>query len=158
MAQNLPTAETVVFYLNQMRIPDTEKVRQAEAFLKNFLSSPDSVNILTQIMISHDDYCIRQMSALFLRKVIMEFWDQVNDQVREQFKSSILQYLRNEKHNLVRKAICGVISYIAHSEIQNNRSWDQIINDIRTVCVLLPPLVYLACLHSIPPAPIPTTV
>lgn len=73
-------------------------------------------------------------------------------------KSSILQYLRNEKHNLVRKAICGVISYIAHSEIQNNRSWDQIINDIRTVCVLLPPLVYLTRLYSIPPVPIPTTV
>ncbi|KAK8791050.1 hypothetical protein WA158_005681 [Blastocystis sp. Blastoise] len=133
--QSVPTRDQVVAAFQQMRIPDTIKVREAESFLKLFLGSVDSLPILIDILTSEPDDCNRQMSALFLRKVVMERWGELNDNLKEQFKETILVSLRREKIDLVRKAICGVVSTIAHIEIDNGQKWPQIVTLIKNYAV-----------------------
>ena len=47
-------------------------------------------------------------------------------------KSATLQYLKNEKNILVKRAICGMISAIASFEMESNQ-WPEVLAEITTV-------------------------
>lgn len=88
----------------------------------------------------------RQMAALFLRRVISIYWNEIDEASKEQsrewvnsftelVKSQILLALQREPFNLARRAICGVVSKLASMELAANR-WQEILVAMNNVRVL----------------------
>ena len=77
------------------------------------------------------------MAALFLRRVITIYWNEISTSDKEIswyrvillsgiVKSQLLEALKKEQFNLARRAICGVVSKLAAIELEAQR-WPEIL-------------------------------
>lgn len=68
------TPDQVTELLNALRCPDTEKIKQATAMLKTYFKQVEALSNLLFLMQNSPALEIRQMSCVYLRKVITSLW------------------------------------------------------------------------------------
>lgn len=87
------------------------------------------------------------MAALFLRKVILIYWDSIDIQNQNQcirichsfyllVKQFILDKMQQEPEELVRRAICGVVSVLA-AQLLKKGQWKEILDRMNTVLFMI---------------------
>lgn len=83
------------------------------------------------------------MAALFMRKVIVIFWDEIDSNNQNEcklfsnsihcvVKRCILEKMVTEQEDLVRRAICGVVSVLA-AYLLKRGEWPEILDRMNTV-------------------------
>mgnify|MGYP003904362379 CR=1 FL=1 len=68
------TPDQVTELLDALRCPDTDKIKQATAMLKPYFKQVQALSNLLFLMQNSPQTEIRQMSCVYLRKVITSLW------------------------------------------------------------------------------------
>ncbi|KAK2062026.1 ARM repeat-containing protein [Colletotrichum caudatum] len=104
----------LVQLLQASQIPDTEKVKAVTAELqKNYYSQPESLLLLIEITISHDDAAIRQLASVQALRLTPRHWSKLDADKRELAKKHILESILNDqsvssRHSKSRFLACAV--------------------------------------------------
>ncbi|KAJ2000309.1 hypothetical protein GGI04_004207 [Coemansia thaxteri] len=113
---------------------DTETIKTVTATLnQQFYCNAACVPALLTISKDHDQWQIRQLAAVELRKRISLLWDEIDGNTQEQMRQAILKAIVEETNDLARHGLARVISTIAKSDIPN-RKWDGLIQFLYTCC------------------------
>ncbi|WYZ41202.1 hypothetical protein EsH8_V_000097 [Colletotrichum jinshuiense] len=88
----------LVQLLQASQIPDTEKVKAVTAELqKNYYSQPESLLLLIEITISHEDAAIRQLSSVQCLRLTPRHWSKLPADKRELAKKHLLESILNDQ-------------------------------------------------------------
>ncbi|GKT59945.1 karyopherin kap123 [Colletotrichum tofieldiae] len=104
----------LVQLLQASQIPDTEKVKAVTAELqKNYYSQPESLLLLIEVTISHDDAAIRQLASVQALRLTPRHWSKLPADKRELAKKHILESILNDqsassRHSKSRLLACAV--------------------------------------------------
>ena len=108
-----------------MSTADTERVKAATARLKkDYYTSPESLGLLLQLLISHENAQLRQLAATQARSLVPRHWSAVPSAHKAEVRSRLLQSTLNEESSLVRHAAARVISAVAKIDIENEEWTD----------------------------------
>ena len=131
MNGNMSELDSILAAFGNMRVNNTEIMKQAEAAILEYMHNPSCVNSFFAILLHCDTPVYRQMAALFLRRVIGIYWSGMSSQDKEEIKSQVLKALRKEPFHLARRAICGVVSKIGSIELEAQQ-WPEVLNAINS--------------------------
>ncbi|KAK1471051.1 hypothetical protein CCUS01_06165 [Colletotrichum cuscutae] len=88
----------LVQLLQASQIPDTEKVKAVTAELqKNYYSKPESLLLLIEITVSHDDAAIRQLASVQALRLTPRHWTKIDASQREAAKKHILDSILSDQ-------------------------------------------------------------
>ena len=104
-----PSAEELEAFLGQMLVPSTETLKQQTKFFKQYLKQSNCVlELLMRIELSPNP-SIRQLAAVYLRKVMQKHWKSIAPEAQGQVKLGLLELLMRESEALVKRNIANVI-------------------------------------------------
>ncbi|XP_019849477.1 PREDICTED: importin-4-like [Amphimedon queenslandica] len=113
--------------------PDTEVIRQATAELRSIYKNPSLLNSLCHVMLHSEDPHIRQLSAVVLRKKLVQTWRRLSVEDRESLKNIFIESLSSEMHQLVLRSVANLVSVIASHEFSHNQ-WPELSQFIMKSC------------------------
>jgi hypothetical protein len=118
---NLEQLESV---LKKLLMPDSKVIKDAEAVLKVFTSSPNCILPLFTLLTKPNEVStgVRHMASIIVRHKMEDFWSKLDDNTHEGLKNGLLEVLVKEPQTLVRNSIMRVIGIIAESEVPSD-SW-----------------------------------
>ncbi|OLN87098.1 putative importin subunit beta-4 [Colletotrichum chlorophyti] len=88
----------LVQLLQASQIPDTEKVKAVTAELqKNYYSQPESLLLLIDITVSHEDAGIRQLASVQALRLTPRHWAKLPADQRELAKKHLLESILNDQ-------------------------------------------------------------
>ena len=99
--------------LSQTLVPDNAIIKQAEDALKVVVKDPHSVEALLSQCIASANPGVRQVAAVQLRKSVQRHWPVLDAAARSTIKGLLLERIRDESVNLVRKNVASVASMVA---------------------------------------------
>jgi hypothetical protein len=103
------TTETLSQYLACLFRPDTEVVKQATKVLKQYFKREQALENLLILMASSPDQNIRQVSCVYLRKIITNLWLKLPAGDQAQTKNLLLTRFQQEPVTVIKKNIADVI-------------------------------------------------
>ena len=103
------TPETLTPILSQLFQPDTTIVVQATAILKQHFKTVKAVENLLVLMSTAQDQNLRQISCVYLRKLIPRLWGNLTVDNQFTTKNLLLERFLNEPVTIVKKNIAEVI-------------------------------------------------
>ncbi|KAJ1941977.1 hypothetical protein EC988_006616, partial [Linderina pennispora] len=113
---------------------DTSTIQQATNSLKQqFYSKPVCIPALLSIAKDNEQWQIRQLAVVELRKQITAQWDSVDDATTEQIREMVLKMIVEEQNELTRHGLARVISSIAKIDIPNQK-WGNLIQFLYQCC------------------------
>lgn len=86
---------------------------------KEFYPQPESLALLIQLITSHENPDLRQLSAVEARSLVAKHWTKVPAQQRPHVRTQLLQATISEEKALVRHASARVISAIAKIDLED---------------------------------------
>ncbi len=111
--------------LGKLFQPNTEAIKQATAILKDYFKYIQALENLLILMSSSEDQNIRQVSCIYLRKIIGNLWMQLAQENREKTKALLLQRFIDEPVPLLKKNIADVIGSLGKILIPN-KEWNEL--------------------------------
>ncbi|KAJ2317705.1 hypothetical protein GGI00_006729, partial [Coemansia sp. RSA 2681] len=91
------------------------------------------VPALLAISTEDQQWQIRQLAAVELRKRIAAFWEEIDGGTQQQMREAILKAIIDETNDLTRHGLARVISTIAKSDIPNKK-WGDLIQFLYKCC------------------------
>jgi hypothetical protein len=119
------TTETLSQYLACMFQPNTEVVKQATRVLKQYFKREQALEQLLILMASSPDQNIRQVSCVYLRKIITNLWLKLPAGDQQQTKNLLLTRFQQEPVFLIKKNIADVIGQLGKILIPN-KEWNEL--------------------------------
>lgn len=98
-------AESVEAAMLQMLENNTDRVKDAEAFLQSFLKDAAAPAVLLQLATASENEFVRQMAALFAVRKIWKYFKNLPAAEQEGLKSGLLERMTVEPARLVRRAL-----------------------------------------------------
>ncbi|KAK9473547.1 armadillo-type protein [Dipodascopsis tothii] len=112
----------LVELLTQVTAPNSAVIKAASTKLQNeFYTQPQSVPALVSIMQTNASPQLRQLAAIEARKRVMTHWEELDENLRSQMRSSLLQSTLQEQTSIVRHASSRVISEIAKIDLSEGK-------------------------------------
>ncbi|KAK9466553.1 armadillo-type protein [Lipomyces arxii] len=106
--------------LTQVTAPNSAVIKAASEKLQTEVySHPQSVPAMIEITQRNPTDQIRQLAAVEVRKLVLQHWDILDESLKAQIRSSLLQSVHREPNAMVRHAISRVISEIAKIDLPN---------------------------------------
>lgn len=113
----------------------TERIKQAEVFLKQCFKQPAVVSALLQQVQMSTKPAVRQLSAIFLRKIFCNskrfksHFGSLSATKQVQARKLLLQRLIEEPERRVRRAISGAVASLARRllKLKQNAVWQEIL-------------------------------
>lgn len=105
--------------------PDTNVVKQATQILKSYFKKVQALENLLILMSTSPDTNIRQVSCVYLRKIITNLWASLNAENQQQTKNLLLQRFIDEPVTIVKKSIAEVVGRLGNLLIPNNE-WTEL--------------------------------
>ena len=124
MLDNL-TTEGLTEILAQLFQPDTNIIGQATLLLKRYFKSVKALENLLILMASSEDQRIRQISCVYLRKLITKLWVSLEKDDQEKTKQLLLTRFVEEPITVIKKNIADVIGQLGMILIPN-KEWDDL--------------------------------
>ncbi|KAJ2271144.1 hypothetical protein EV176_004081, partial [Coemansia sp. RSA 451] len=113
---------------------DTETLQTVTASLgQQYYTTPACIPALLTVAKDCEQWQVRQLAAVELRKRVPKFWDEIEDAVQQQMREAILKAIIDESNDLVRHSLARVISSIAKSDIPNQK-WSDLIQFLYKCC------------------------
>lgn len=119
------TPDELANILTQLFQPNTEIVKKATAFLKEYFKRIKALENLLILMSTHQEQNIRQVSCVYLRKIIGNLWMNLPQANQLQTKTLLLQRFLDEPVSLVKKNIADVIGSLSKILIPN-KEWNEL--------------------------------
>ncbi|TDZ15791.1 putative importin subunit beta-4 [Colletotrichum orbiculare MAFF 240422] len=119
----------LVQLLQQSQIPDTEKVKAVTAELqKNYYSQPESLLLLIEITVSHEDAGIRQLASVQALRLISKHWKKLPADKRDAAKKHILESILSDQSASSRHSKSHLIAGAVGVELEDGQGEDFVIN------------------------------
>ena len=119
------TPDELCQLLSQLMQPDTTIVQQATATLKAYFKEVESLENLLLLMRDNADPRVRQISCVYLRKIVTNLWMKLNEDQRTTSKTVLLQQFVAEPEGIVKKSIAEVIGMLSKILIPN-QEWPEL--------------------------------
>ncbi|KAL2755478.1 hypothetical protein ACRALDRAFT_2027224 [Sodiomyces alcalophilus JCM 7366] len=111
--------EQLAQLLQASQIPDTEKVKAVTAELqKNYYSQPQSLLLLTEIAVSHNDPAIRQLASVQAQRLIPKHWLTLPADQRDAARKHLLESAVNEQSAPGRRAKCRLLARAISTDLE----------------------------------------
>ena len=104
---------------------DTQVVQQATATLKQYFKQVEALENLLLLMSQNPDQQVRQVSCVYLRKIITKLWSNLNADQQNTTKNLLLDRYKVEPVTLVKKSIADVIGNLGKILIPN-KEWPKL--------------------------------
>ncbi|GMM33588.1 Kap123 protein [Saccharomycopsis crataegensis] len=115
--------------LNLTVVPDTKVVKEASNKLTNdFYGNPDSLPAMIQILTTHPESQLKQLSAVEAKKLVEKHWEVIDDSIKNAIRDSILKFTLEEQNSLVAHNAARVICSITEVEDLSENKWPDLIN------------------------------
>ncbi|KAG7124933.1 Importin subunit beta-4 like protein [Verticillium longisporum] len=106
--------------LQASQIPDTEKVKAVTAELqKNYYSQPQSLLLLIEIAVSHNDAGIRQLASVQAQRITAKHWLKVNDDQRNVARKHLIESAVNDPTTNGRHSKCRLLARAISIDLDN---------------------------------------
>ncbi|CAI4215418.1 unnamed protein product [Parascedosporium putredinis] len=116
--------------LEASQIPDTQSVKAVTAELqKNYLSKPDSLLLLIDIALTHDNGGIRQLAAVQAVRISEKHWPKVNASQKGLAKKHVLDGIVKEPNASARRSLSRLLANVITLDLENNEGED-VVRDI----------------------------
>ncbi|KAI7861966.1 armadillo-type protein [Spinellus fusiger] len=113
---------------------DSETIRLATSTLNTqFYATSECVPALIEIMVRSPHHHVRQLAAVELRKRIVKWWPEIQEQNKGVLRSQLLQISLNEQHELVRHSTARAISSVARIDMPENK-WPDLLSFLNESC------------------------
>ncbi|KAJ2339012.1 hypothetical protein GGF43_006746, partial [Coemansia sp. RSA 2618] len=113
---------------------DTGTIQTVTASLgQQYYTTAACIPALLTIAKDCEQWQVRQLAAVELRKRVPKFWDEIDDAVQQQMREAILKAIIDETNDLARHGLARVISSIAKSDIPNQK-WGDLIQFLYKCC------------------------
>jgi len=109
----------LVYWLNQLTEPDTEKVKQATKQLQNLSLTNDFLLQLFHIFRSEENDQIRILASVLLRRKLTKSSTIISKDIHETLKHLLLEQIQIETNQRIRKSLFELIGTIAKQDLQN---------------------------------------
>ncbi|KAK2578828.1 hypothetical protein KPH14_002445 [Odynerus spinipes] len=118
--------------LLKLLVADNAIIQQGTAELREAFKKPESTPALCQLIVSSVNPQIRQYAAVLLRKRYNKgkHWGKLPENIRIEFKATILPALCNEPEKFVKNAIVQLIGTIVKHELPNN-DWPEVLQFVQ---------------------------
>jgi len=117
--------EELCALLQQLFQPDTQVVRAATETLKAYFKEVEALENLLLLMSGNPDQQVRQISCVYLRKIIVRLWPVLTPDQQATTKNLLLQRFKEEPVTLVKKNIADVIGSLGKILIPN-KEWNEL--------------------------------
>ncbi|GJC98864.1 karyopherin kap123 [Colletotrichum higginsianum] len=119
----------LVQLLQASQIPDTEKVKAVTAELqKNYYSKPESLLLLIEITVSHDDAAIRQLSSVQALRLTPRHWSKLAADKRQLAKQHILDSILNDQSASSRRSKSRLLACAIGLDLEDGEGQDFVRN------------------------------
>ncbi|KAJ1852953.1 hypothetical protein IW147_005805 [Coemansia sp. RSA 720] len=113
---------------------DTETLQTVTVSLgQQYYTTAACIPALLTVAKDCEQWQVRQLAAVELRKRVPKFWDDIDDAVQQQMREAMLKAIIDESNDLVRHSLARVISSIAKSDIPNQK-WGDLIQFLYKCC------------------------
>lgn len=112
-------SEIVVHWLRQLTEPDTEKVKQATKQLQSLSLTNDFLLQLFHILRSEGNDQIRVLASVLLRRKLSKSSSTIPKDVHETLKHLLLEQIKIETNQRIRKSLFELIGTIAKEDLQH---------------------------------------
>jgi len=116
------TPEELCLTLEKLFQPDTQVVKEATETLKAYFKQVEALENLLLLVSQNPNAQVRQVSCLYLRKIITKLWANLTPDQQNTSKNLLLQRFREEPVTLVKKNIADVIGSLGKILIPN-KEW-----------------------------------
>jgi len=103
----------------------TQVVQQATATLKQYFKQVEALENLLLLMSQNPDQQVRQVSCVYLRKIITKLWSNLNADQQNTTNNLLLDRYKVEPVTLVKKSIADVIGNLGKILIPN-KEWPKL--------------------------------
>lgn len=117
--------EVLTQYLACLFKPDTEVVKQATRVLKQYFKHVQALENLLILMATSPDQNIRQVSCVYLRKIVTNLWLKLPEGDQQQTKNLLLTRFQQEPVTVIKKNIAEVIGQLGKILIPN-KEWNEL--------------------------------
>lgn len=101
--------DDLILLLSKLFENSTEQIKEATKILKDYFRSINSLENLLILMSTSQNTNIRQVSCIFLRKIIVNLWMHLSNENKQKTKTLLLQRFVEEPVTLIKKNIADVI-------------------------------------------------
>lgn len=108
-----------------MFTPNTELVKKATSILKEYFKTISALENLLILMATSQEQNIRQISCIYLRKIITNLWVNMQKDQQDKTKQLLMQRFIDEPIPLIKKNIADVIGSLAKILIPN-KEWNEL--------------------------------
>ena len=119
--------------LSQLMQPDTAVVKNATTLLKQYFKTVKALENLLILMASSTDQNIRQLSCVYLSKIVPKLWGNLPAPDQQKTKALLLERFVAETVPLVRRNIANVIGSLSEILIPN-KGWNELFQFVFTFC------------------------
>lgn len=119
------TPDQVTELLTALTCPDTIKIKQATAMLKPYFKTVEALSNLIYLLANSPDQQIRQLSCVYLRKLITNLWSLLSADDQNKAKFLLLDQYVKEPVTIVKRSIADVIGNLSKLLIPN-KEWNEL--------------------------------
>jgi len=119
------TPGQLVDILSLLFQPNTETVKNATKQLKEYFKTPHALKNLLILVQESEDTRIRQVSCVYLRRIIDKLWLKIGPEDQAHVKQVLLQRFIEEPVPVIKKNIAEVIGALGKILIPN-REWNEL--------------------------------
>ncbi|KAJ2850183.1 hypothetical protein IWW36_002091 [Coemansia brasiliensis] len=113
---------------------NTDTIRSVTASLsQQFYTTAVCIPALLSIAKDNEQWQVRQLAAVELRKRIPKYWEDVDESVQQQMREAILAAIVEESNDLARHGLARVISSMAKCDLPNQK-WGDLIQFLYKCC------------------------
>ena len=127
------TTDGLTQLLSQLMQPDTAVVKNATTLLKQYFKTVKALENLLILMASSTDQNIRQLSCVYLSKIVPKLWSNLPAPDQQKTKALLLERFVAEPAALVKKNLADVIGSLAMLLIPN-KEWNELFQFVFTYC------------------------
>ena len=125
------TPDELCLLLQKLFEPNTAIVQEATVTLKAYFKEVEALENLLLLMSGHADQQVRQISCVYLRKIVCNLWMKLTADQKEKTKQILLERFVNEAAILVKRSIAEVIGMLSKILIPN-KEWNELFQFIFT--------------------------
>ncbi|PKS07829.1 hypothetical protein jhhlp_006437 [Lomentospora prolificans] len=116
---------------DSIALADTQSVKAVTAELqKNYLSKPESLLLLIEIAITHDNGGIRQLAAVQAVRISERHWPKVPANQKSLARQHVLEGILKEPNASARRSLSRLIANVVTLDLENNEGEDIVRNII----------------------------
>ncbi|EDO19571.1 hypothetical protein Kpol_1018p104 [Vanderwaltozyma polyspora DSM 70294] len=110
--------------------PDSAGLKEATKTLQSqFYTQPNTVPALIHILQNSNDDALKQLAGVEARKLVPKYWKSLDDSIKQQMKSSLLQTAFSEPKEIIRHSNARVIAAIGTEELEANQ-WPDLVPNL----------------------------